>query len=123
MKNRAFTLLEIMLVVVAVGILAGMLFPRYRGVLGGANDVVAGAAANTLNTAMFTYSKRIPNASANWTAAATDADKYLLLYNAGFLPGSAATLAGFTPSGYTISFPAVTSGRCTVTGPSGALSY
>ena len=117
-----FTLIEILIVVIIIGVLAGMLFPSFRGVVTASKDNVAITKAEALNSATFTYAKRIPNAAANW-AAANNAGRYDLLYDAGYLPNCPTSLAAFQPNGYSFSFPTNVTGRIAITGPAGAMSY
>ena len=118
-------MIELIIVMVAIGILAAMLYPSFKGLLPVVKDYSAITKAEALNGAMFTYYRRIPGASTNWSGAADDNARYVLLYSAGYLPNAASTLATYTPTGYTYAFPTPLSntGRVTITGTSGNVSY
>lgn len=120
--KKAFTLLEIIVVIALVGVLAAMVYPSYSGIGPAGREQAAITKAETLNGAIFVYAKRIPNAASNW-AAADNAGKYALLHAQGYLPNMPATLAGFQPAGFTFTLPGALNGRVAITGPSGAVSY
>lgn len=121
--KRGMTLLEIMLVVAVLGFIAALVLPRLGNVMPFVHDTDAVSRAVTLNSAIFTYSKRVPGASTAWTAA-DNAGKYALLSTAGYLPGCPSTLAGFQPSGYSFTLPTTLSNpRVVITGPNGVVTY
>jgi hypothetical protein len=101
--------------------------PRVANIAEASRDQDAISRAHVLNQAMFTYLQRVPGAASQWTSAANNANRYTLLFNGGYLPGSSATLDGFTPTGFTYTFPSslnFTSMRVTInrTG-GGTLAY
>lgn len=124
-RTSGFTLIEIIISVVAIGILSAMVYPSFRGLITPAKDNAAIVKAEALNSAMFTYMRRIPNASSNWAGAADDAARYDLLFGQGYLPLAASALSGYQPSGYSYAFPAIltSNGRVAITGPNGTVSY
>jgi prepilin-type N-terminal cleavage/methylation domain-containing protein len=121
--NRGFTLIEVVIVVGCIALLSAMVVPKVIGLFSTGTTTMAITRAEALNGAMFTYNQKIPSAAVNWAAAPDNPSMYLLLYNAAYLPNEATTLAGFEPSGFTYSFPAALTGRVTITGPSGVVSY
>lgn len=115
-------MIEIIVVVGVVGILAALLYPSFGGVLPAAREQSAITKAEALNGAMFTFGKRIPNAGVQWSAA-NNAAKYVLLYDAGYLPNAQTTLATYQPGGFTFTFPTSLLGRVAIVGPAGAVVY
>lgn len=122
--SKGFTLIETVIVLAVLGIVAAIVIPRMSNILPAAREQDAIARAYTLNQAVFTYTKRISAAPTNWAAATTNADKYLLLWNASFLPGCPPSLAAFQPSGYSFAFDSnLAVPRVVITGPNGVLAY
>lgn len=120
---KGVTILELIVVVVVLGILAAIVLPNLSNVMPYARDQSAISKAVTLEQAMLTYYKRVSNAATTWTSK-DNANRYVLLYNAGYLPGAPATLASFQPKGYTYTFSATLStARVTITGPNGTLDH
>ncbi len=122
LTTRGFTLMEILMCIIIMGILAGLLYPSFKGVMTASKDTVAITKCESLNSAAFTYGKRVPGASTTWNAA-SNSGRYDLLYAAGYLPNCPSALSSFTPSGYTITLPTTITGRCTLSGPSGSITY
>lgn len=54
-KRGGFTLIEIMLVIVIIGIIVGIAVPKITGKVGKANDVAARASLKALETAIQSY--------------------------------------------------------------------
>lgn len=121
-RRCAFTLIELLIVIAVIAIISTILVPSFRGVLTASRDTAAITKTEALNGALFTFSKRVSDASTQW-AAANNSQRYTLLYNAGYMPNAPETLAEYTPSGYTITFPNSVNGRCGLSGPSGTISY
>lgn len=122
-RIRGFSLLELVVVIAALGLLAGLVLPNLSNVMPYARDQSAIAKAVTLEQAMLTYYKRIANAGTTW-GAKDNAGRYGLLYAAAYLPGSPATLTEFQPKGYTFTFSGDLSlARVTITGPNGTINH
>lgn len=115
-STNGFTLIEVILVFLALGILATLIVPRVLNALPWANTNQAQNLARTVNMGIAAYNVSVPNASGNWTAAATDEAKYDLVSGAGFLPQMSSTLSGLQPtSGYTLHMPSTITGMVTIT--------
>jgi prepilin-type N-terminal cleavage/methylation domain-containing protein len=122
-RINGLSLLELVAVVAVMGILTAIVLPNLSNVMPYARDQNAISKAVTLEQAMLTYYKRIPNSATTW-AAQDDAGRYTLLHDAGYLPGSPATLTAFQPRGYSYSFSTtLTTARVTITGPDGTLDH
>jgi len=122
-SKKAFTLIEILICVGVLGLLATFTVPKLRGIVGVTNVATAKTMAHGLNGAMFAYYETISGAQTAWTAAADDETKYQLLYGAQLLPNAPATLAGYSPSGFTFTFPSLLTARVVITGSSGVVAY
>ena len=53
--RRAFTLIEVLIVIVIIGILSAAIIPRLQGIQARARDTARSADINQLNTAIFLY--------------------------------------------------------------------
>jgi prepilin-type N-terminal cleavage/methylation domain-containing protein len=113
-RNKGFTLVELMIVILIVGVLAAVSAPMMRGRIDTAKWAEANAAAGALKTALRAY------------LATTDPDKTDFLEVEGSLGSSSiASLLGFTAgslngtffnqSDYTISDVNGANGTCVVT--------
>ena len=54
-KRGGFTLIEIMMVIVIIGIIVGIAAPKISGKLGKSNDIAAAASLRSLETAIQSY--------------------------------------------------------------------
>ncbi len=87
--RRAFTLLEVLVVIVVIGLLSTMIVGGFTNVVPAGREAAAVNKARIINAARVTYSLTVPDAAAQWSATLSDADRSTLLVNAGALSGSA----------------------------------
>ncbi|MFA5264342.1 MAG: prepilin-type N-terminal cleavage/methylation domain-containing protein [Opitutaceae bacterium] len=101
-RRGGFTLAEIIVVVVVMGLLAGLLAGGVGNLLPVGRQEAAIGKARILNAARCSYSLLMPGAEAQWTSAASDADRVALLMEARVLDGSSAEFLA-SPGGYVLS--------------------
>jgi type II secretory pathway pseudopilin PulG len=100
--NGGFTILEVLLVVVALGLLGSLIVSGFSNVPRAGQDAAAVTKARVINAARLTYSLTVPDAATQWSATVTDLEKTTLLVAAGALNGDAADWLS-SPGGYTLS--------------------
>ena len=84
----AFTLLEILIVVMVIGLLSGMIVGGFSNVVPAGREAAAVNKARIMNAARVTYALTVPDAASQWGAALTDSERTTLLINAGVLTGA-----------------------------------
>ena len=119
---RGFTLVELLTVSVLIALFSLAVFSQVRDAVPLGRDRNAVSLAGAVNAAKKSYELRVSSASANWTAAADDDARWLLIRDR-VAYAENLTLGQFVPSGYTFTLGGSLSTRVTVTGPSGAVSY
>jgi len=87
---RGFTLIEVMIVMLIIGLLASIVTGGFSGLLPLGRETVALTKAREINGARRTYALIVPDAATQWAAATADTDKVTLLINAKLLNGTAA---------------------------------
>lgn len=102
--RRGFSMIELLVVITALGILVFLAFPNVVTVKTAAEDSLAISRAQALNTAKIAYKIR---GSGDWGSLATDADRYaalrpFLAYSPDTFTASDGT--GFVPAGYAFGF-------------------
>ncbi len=105
MKRTAFTLIEILIVVILLGILAAIVIPQFADVSDEAALSAAQTDVSTLNTQLQLWTNRNPN-----VAKGADYAAMIALMTAANADGTVAVLseAPTPPSGYTYSFDGTT---------------
>ena len=132
--SRGTSAAEMLIAVVVVGVLALMSVGAVRGVIPGAQNQQAVAAANAINTAQLAYANRTPGYATAWAAATSNEAKYQILASGGYLPYSKAYLNSadgspyYAPQGYTLTLQALDANgnfqQVTITDPSSnAVAY
>src|SRR5664279_3526453 len=101
-RRRGFTLAEIIVVVVVMGLLAGLLAGGVGNLLPVGRQEAAIGKARILNAARCSYSLLLPGAEAQWTSVSGDSDRVALLLEARVLDGTSASYLS-SPGGYTLS--------------------
>ena len=101
-SRHGFTLVEVLLVLLVLGLVASMLTGGFSGLLPLGRETVAVTKAREINGARRTYALIVPDAATQWAAATADTDKVTLLINAKLLNGTAADQLTL-PGDYTLS--------------------
>jgi prepilin-type N-terminal cleavage/methylation domain-containing protein len=122
-RAAAFTLLEMMVVVLVIGVISSLVVGGFSNVIPAGREVAAVNKARVLNAARVTYALVAAEAELQWTAAASDAERCALLINAGVLtgaPGDWTSAAG----GYTLALSGAIRARTVLRNSAGAsLNY
>lgn len=102
-RVAGFTLLEVIVVVMMIGLVATMIVGGFTNVVPAGREAAAVSKARIANVARVTYAMTVPDAATQWKNAVTDEDRAALLVNAGALNGAPADWLTLT-GGYTLSF-------------------
>ncbi len=122
-SNAAFTLLEILLVIMVIGLLATMVVGGFTNVVPAGREAAAVNKARIVNAARITYALTEPDAATQWAAALTDADRSTLLVNAGALTGAPSDWLSAT-GGYTFALSGAVKAKTVLRDSTGnALNY
>lgn len=120
-SKRGVTLSEVIVVLLLVGILSALALPFVPDAFSHSNDHQARVRAEALQSAQLVYRSRIPMADENWASAGTDAARYALLRNAGYLPMSPVQWNWYQPDGYIFIFGPSLTDRVTILKANGEL--
>jgi MSHA pilin protein MshA len=109
-SQSGFTLIELVMVIVIIGVLAAIAVPKFIDLSGDANQAATDGVAGALSSAAATnYAARKANVS-NGAAVANCQDVSALLQS-GALPNSSYSIGTATIA------PGITNTTCTLTGP------
>ncbi|HEY9155438.1 MAG TPA: type II secretion system protein [Opitutaceae bacterium] len=86
-ESRGYSLGELAIVIVVMGILATIAVPVYSGIRASSLQTAAMHSARLINAARDAYALTVPSAATQWTSAASDADRLQLLITANLLSG------------------------------------
>ena len=95
-ERRGFTLIELMVVILIVGILAAVAVPILRGRIEQAKWSEAAATAGAIKTAVRAYYAEDSTVAGAWAAQAVSGVAVTLGFSAGDLTGRYFTVANFT---------------------------
>lgn len=95
-RSRAFTMSEIIVVIVVIGLLAMIAVPVYSGIRRSALENAAMHNARLINAARDSFALTIPAAASSWAAAADDEAKLRLLIAENLLAGVPADYLAMT---------------------------
>jgi MSHA pilin protein MshA len=125
-NQKGFTLIELIITIVIIGVLAAVAIPRFQNLSGDAEKGVAAGVGSALASASSVNYARsvVPGATACGAGVATPAGcTYWTLASCANIETNKALLADI-PAGYTISgaatFATGTTAQCTVTSAGGA---
>lgn len=121
-KRRAFTLIELLVVVTLLAIIAAVGFPTYRRVVDASRREVAIVQARSVNAARVSFALSVPDANAQWQAAADDTARVNLLIAQQLLSGSASDYVN-PPGGYTVRMDGLVRSPCTIMYGGSAIPY
>jgi len=100
--SKGFTLAELMIAVLMLGLLSGVLVGGLAGLLPTGRQEAAIAKARVLNAARCSYALLVPGAEEQWEAAGSDGARLLLLQEARVLESGSESLLS-SPGGYALS--------------------
>jgi prepilin-type N-terminal cleavage/methylation domain-containing protein len=95
-ERKGFTLIELMVVILIVGILAAVAVPILRGRIDQAKWSEGGATAGAIKTAVRAYYAENPTVAGAWAAQAVSGVSTTLGFTAGDLTGRYFAVANFT---------------------------
>lgn len=120
--NRAFSLAELVVVLVCLALLGAVLAGGYANVLGAAREESAFGRARLLNTARVNYRLIHGDAEARWTGCGDDKARFELLREAGLVEGEANEYLS-SAGGYSLQLGDELRGRTRVVRDSAELAY
>jgi type II secretory pathway pseudopilin PulG len=117
MRGISFT--EVILVLALMSIITVIALPLLPDAMAHSQDHQALVKAEAIQGAQLIYRARVPGADRKWLEAGNDADRYLLLRNAGYLPLSPLTWEAYVPSGYSFALGTGLGDPVSITRPGG----
>lgn len=109
-RRRAFSLAELLVVIVCIGILGGLAAGGFRNLVQAGREEAAAGKARLLNAARGSYGLSVADAEARWAGCASDAERLGLLTAAGLLDGTAEEHL-YSDGGYAMSLGGVLRAR------------
>lgn len=120
-KNLGFTLVEVMLTIVLIGLISGLCYPIVTNLLENCKDESAKCSAECINAAKKSFWMRNPTAEQKYSHQSTNEDKYKLVKD--YLPDPTTQFDHALPSGYQLDMGSSIRSRVGILKGNHALEY